>query len=60
MIDTRINRNLDAAVNRGLAAAFLVNAQAGQKIMRNAGVPPEVVTRLLRSPQQCRATDWKR
>jgi len=60
MIDTRIDRRLDAAVNRGLAAAFLVNVHAGLNIMRNAGVPPAVVARVIRSPQACRATDWKR
>jgi len=50
---------LDAVVNQGLAAALLVDLDAGVKIMSTGGVPAEVILRVFLKPQQRRATDWK-
>ena len=54
-----IDKKLDAAVNKGLAAALLVNVPAGVKIMSNEGVPPDVMVRVFLAPHQRRATDWR-
>jgi hypothetical protein len=59
MNDIRKDRNLDSAVNKGLATALLVNTSAGVRLMTTEGVPPEVIARVLHAPHQCRATDWK-
>jgi hypothetical protein len=55
----RTNTEIAAVVNRGLAAAFLVNLEAGIALMRSGGVPAHVVKRVLRNPLERRATDWK-
>jgi hypothetical protein len=55
----RIDTKLDAAVNRGLAAALLGNVPDAIKIMKEEGVPHEVITRVIFNPQQRRVTDWK-
>jgi len=55
----RIETKFDSAINKGLAAAMLVNAAAGIKVMTDEGVPPEVITRLFLDPRSRRATDWK-
>ena len=59
MKDIRHDTKLDAAVNKGLAAALLIGAPAGIKIMSDEGVPPEVRTRVLFNPHKRRSTDWK-
>jgi hypothetical protein len=56
----RTDRKLETAVNRGLAAAMLADVRAGIKVMSEEGVPAEVMARVILSPQQRRATDWKR
>ncbi len=56
----RVDNRLDAVVNKGLAVALLVDVSTGFKLMRDAGVPQEVITRTLLEPQRRRATDWKR
>jgi len=55
----RVDTKLDSAINKGLAAAMLVNVGAGVKVMIDEGVPPEVVTRVFLDPQRRRASDWK-
>ena len=55
----RSNTEIEAVVNRGLAAAFLVDLEAGVAIMRDGGVPAHVVKRVFRNPERRRATDWK-
>ena len=58
MKDVRHDTKRDAAVNKGLAAALLIDVPAGIKIMSDGGVPSEVITRVIINPQQRRATDW--
>lgn len=55
----RRDTKLEAAVNKGLAAALLIDVPAGIKIMNDEGVPPEVRARVIFNPQQRRVTDWK-
>lgn len=56
----RANKEIEAAVNRGLAAALLSDRHTGAKVMLAAGVPEHVITRVLAgSPVGHRATDWK-
>lgn len=59
-ISTRRNRTLEMAVNRGLAAAYLVNRDVGATMMKEEGVPLQVIARVLRHPELRRTTDWKR
>ena len=56
----RVDKKLDAAVNRGLAAALLFDVPTGIKVMSEQGVPADVMTRVFLAPQQRRASDWKR
>jgi hypothetical protein len=58
MKQDRLDRTLEVAVNKGLAAALLISVPAGVKIMSDAGVPREVVARVLLWPLHRRATDW--
>jgi hypothetical protein len=56
----RENKEIEAAVNRGLAAALLSDRSTGAKLMRDAGVPDHVITRVLKGSSVVhRATDWK-
>lgn len=55
----RSDVEIEAAVNRGLAAALLSDSSIGTEIMLKEGVPQHVVRRVLKSPQQRRLTDWK-
>ncbi len=56
----RANKDLEAAVNRGLAAARFYGMAAGARVMRAEGVPVSVAARvLLQPPRFRRATDWR-
>lgn len=59
MKNVRTDRTLNAAVNRALAAAMLLDVRAGVRSMVREGVPPKIAARVLFSPQQRRATDWQ-
>ncbi|HEX7641192.1 MAG TPA: hypothetical protein VF472_03175 [Burkholderiaceae bacterium] len=54
----RTNKEIEMAVNRGLAASMLNGVTIGAEIMKAAGVPLHVSTRVLGNPNQRRATDW--
>ena len=54
----RTNKEIEAAVNRGLAASMLNGMAVGAAIMRAAGVPIEVSTRVLSNPSRRRDSDW--
>ena len=54
----RANKEIEMAVNRGLAASMLNGAAVGAAIMKQAGVPLHVSTRVLASPNQRRDSDW--
>jgi hypothetical protein len=58
--DNRVDFDLDAVVNKGLAAAFLKGLAAGMKVMSEGGVPPAVIERVFFDPDRRRSTDWKR
>ena len=55
----RADKKLDAAVNKGLAAALLIDVPTGVKVMSQHGVPSDVMMRVVLAAQQRRATDWK-
>ncbi len=54
----RTNKDIENAVNRGLAASMLNGMAVGAAIMKAAGVPLHVSTRVLANPNQRRDTDW--
>ena len=54
----RTNKDIEMAVNRGLAASMLNGMAVGAEIMKAAGVPLHVSTRVLANPDQRRGTDW--
>lgn len=56
---TRGNKDIEAAVNRGLAIAMLKGVAAGAALMRDEGVPLDVTARVLINPELRRASDWK-
>jgi hypothetical protein len=55
----RSNKEIEAAVNRGLAACMLSGVAVGAVVMREGGVPLHVCARVLGSPGQRRASDWQ-
>ena len=57
-IQPRTNKDLAAAVERGIAMALLTNLQAGAFVMDVEGVPLGVAARVLLHPENRRATDW--
>ena len=59
MDNIRLDTLTAAAVNKGLATALMVDLKSGVKVMREAGVPPEIVTRVVLNPARRRASDWK-
>jgi hypothetical protein len=59
MKDIRLDKRLDLAVNKGLAAALLDGIAEGVRIMGRAGVPRNVISRVFLAPTRRRATDWK-
>ena len=55
----RADKKLDAAVNKGLAAALLFDVPTGVKVMSDLGVPSDVMVRVFLAPERRRTTDWK-
>ncbi|TDK68711.1 hypothetical protein [Sapientia aquatica] len=55
----RTNKEIAAAVNRGIAVARLEGIPAGAKIMFEAGVPMDVSTRVLVNQLKRRSSDWQ-
>jgi hypothetical protein len=56
----RTNKEIEAAVNKGLAAARLRDRATAARLMRDAGVPQHVITRVLSGTDVVhRSTDWK-
>lgn len=55
----RSDKDIEAAVNRGIAVALLEGIPAGAKIMFEAGVPMDVSTRVLVNQLKRRSSDWK-
>lgn len=55
----RANKDIEMAVNRGLAASMLDGVAAGAAIMKDAGVPLHVSTRVLSHANQRRDSDWQ-
>jgi hypothetical protein len=55
----RSNGEIEAAVNRGLAASMLQGVAFGAALMRADGVPLHVSMRVLGEPQRRRASDWQ-
>jgi len=55
----RSNKEIEAAVNRGLAVAMMDDMLQGANVMRHQGVPAHVVNRVLLVPTLRRSTDWK-
>ncbi|TDK59257.1 hypothetical protein [Sapientia aquatica] len=56
--DERRNKDVEMAVNRGIAAAVLAGIPEGMRVMLEAGVPKEICTRVLNSQTRRRASDW--
>lgn len=56
---TMLNRAIEVAVNRGLAATVLDGLPAGVEVMCKEGVPIEISKRVLLHPSSRRATDWR-
>lgn len=55
----RVDKKLEMAVNKALAAALLDDVRAGVKVLINAGVPPHVAARVFVSTKNRRASDWR-
>lgn len=56
----RVNDELAAAVNRGIAAMLMSGFEEGFKVMNDQRVPMDVISRVVLGTQFRRSTDWKR
>jgi hypothetical protein len=56
---SRSNKDVEAAVNRGIMVAMINGVAAGAVQMRKEGVPIDVSARVLMKPELRRASDWR-
>lgn len=56
---SRTNKDIEAAVNRGIMVALINGVAAGAVQMRKEGVPIDVSARVLMKPELRRASDWR-
>ncbi|PRC91838.1 hypothetical protein [Solimicrobium silvestre] len=59
VLDERLNNDIEAAVNLGLAAALLGEVHDGMRLMQELGVPYEISSRVLLNKTKRRSSDWK-
>jgi hypothetical protein len=57
MRQVRIDKSLEAAVNRWIAAALL---QWDEVKLPDEPIPPEIISRVTMGPRHHRRTDWQR
>jgi|GEM_PF-1489044 len=55
----RANKDIEAAVNRGIMVALINGVAAGAVQMRKEGVPIDVSARVLMKPELRRSSDWR-
>ena len=55
----RASKEIENAVNRGLAAASFLGIAEGARVMHEEDVPLSVAARVLLHPSTRRATDWQ-
>lgn len=58
-MNERLNNDLEAVVNKGIAALLLFDIRAGVRVMREGHVPHQIIKRIILNPKSRRATDWK-
>jgi hypothetical protein len=56
---SRTNKDVEAAVNRGIMVALINGVAAGAIQMRKEGVPIDVSARVLMKPESRRSSDWR-
>ncbi|MDI1308464.1 MAG: hypothetical protein PSV17_03405 [Methylotenera sp.] len=59
MEDSRVNEELAAAVNKGIAAILMDGVHEGIKVMKDNHVPLQIAARVILDPNLRRSTDWK-
>lgn len=54
----RTNDNFDQVVNKALALSKFKGEFDARKMLENAGIPTEIIMRILSFPRKVRRTDW--
>lgn len=57
-MDNRTNAKFDQIVNKALALSKLKGDFEARKMLVNASVPIEIITRVLSYPRRNRKSDW--
>jgi hypothetical protein len=57
-MDKRTNEKLDQIVNKALALSKFKGEFDARKMLINAGVPTEIIMRVLSYPRKIRSSDW--
>ena len=57
-LDERTHSEIEAVVNRGIAAAVLVGIPRAMELLNEAGIPKNISLRVLNSKTRRRASDW--
>lgn len=55
----RTNDKFDQIVNKALALSKFKGEFDARKMLENAGIPTEIIMRVLSYPRKIRMTDWK-
>lgn len=54
----RTNEKFDQIVNKALAISKLKGEFEARKMLINANIPMEIITRVLSAPRKIRKSDW--
>lgn len=55
----RSNKLFERVINKGIATAKFKDKKSAIEMMMRAGVPQNIIERVLSDPQKLRSTDWK-
>jgi hypothetical protein len=59
IMQKRINNIFDHVVNKGLIMNKYRGSLQAKQMMENAGLPSDVILRVLTKPQRIRSSDWR-
>ncbi len=59
MKEARVNNELEAAVNKAVAAILMIGIHEGMKVMMDNQVPLHVANRIVLGSKSRRSSDWK-
>lgn len=58
MMQNRDNNLFDQIINKGIATSKFKGKVTAKEMMKSAGIPDQIIDRVLFEPQKVRKTDW--